>query len=160
VGGKSGESRLVKYLLGTLQPRMPVGGALKPAEIDRIRRWIDAGAKADAGPPVEKAPASPEDAMPTLAVAAPATALAFSPDGKTLAVGAYREVQFWERGGGVESRESRVDSKGQGTPHWLVDAASQHSSLARTVSSFERVGKGPGVRGMFFSCCKAGVFPV
>src|SRR5207247_10860051 len=47
IAGKSGDSRLTKYLLGILQPKMPIGGSLKPAEIDRIRRWIDAGARAD-----------------------------------------------------------------------------------------------------------------
>src|SRR5207244_6508234 len=41
VPGKSADSRLVKFLLGTLQPKMPLNGALKPAEISLIRRWID-----------------------------------------------------------------------------------------------------------------------
>ena len=35
-------------------------------------------------------------AMPMVAVAPPVTALAFSPDGKTLAVGTYKEVQIWD----------------------------------------------------------------
>jgi WD40 repeat protein len=98
VPGKSGDSRLVKYLLGTLQPKMPVGGALKTAEIDRIRQWIDAGAKVDAPIAATGAPAAP--AMPMFAAPTPVTALAFSPDNKTLAVGAYKEVQFWD----VETR--------------------------------------------------------
>src|ERR1051325_10407200 len=33
VAGKSGESRVVKYLLGTLQPKMSIGGAREPPEI-------------------------------------------------------------------------------------------------------------------------------
>jgi len=48
VAGKSGDSRLFKYLTGALQPRMPPGSGLKQIDIDRVRQWIDAGAKFDA----------------------------------------------------------------------------------------------------------------
>jgi mono/diheme cytochrome c family protein len=46
VPGKSGESRLVWRLLGAGgEQRMPLGGeALKPAQIELIKRWIDRGA--------------------------------------------------------------------------------------------------------------------
>ena len=40
VPGKSADSRLVKYLLGTLQPKMPQGGALKPGDIDHIKQDV------------------------------------------------------------------------------------------------------------------------
>jgi WD40 repeat protein len=100
-------------MLGTLQPKMPPsGGGLKQVDIDKIRLWIDAGAKMDttteATPATGKQPgAVPANKLPSapvtasgpigkvLAVAAPVTALAFSPDSKTLAVGTYREVQLW-----------------------------------------------------------------
>src|SRR5688572_983976 len=38
--GKGAESRIVKYLTGELQPKMPIGGSLKTSEIALIRRWI------------------------------------------------------------------------------------------------------------------------
>src|SRR5262245_15459653 len=44
--GKSGESLLVKYIDGTLKPRMPLGDELSAEEIGVIKAWIDAGAKA------------------------------------------------------------------------------------------------------------------
>jgi hypothetical protein len=43
--GASGESLLLKRLLGTIEPRMPFEGPALPAsEIARIQAWIDAGA--------------------------------------------------------------------------------------------------------------------
>src|SRR5512135_3693384 len=46
VPGKGAASRIVRMMLGTLQPKMPPGGGgLKQADIDKIRAWIDAGAK-------------------------------------------------------------------------------------------------------------------
>ena len=108
VAGKSSDSRIVKYITGTLKPQMPPGGGLKQPDIDRIRQWIDAGAKVDS-PVAESKPAtgSKSAGKGTVTTAlksagnyvlhrpAPVTALAFGPDGKTLAVGTYREVEFW-----------------------------------------------------------------
>ena len=45
--GKGTDSRLVKYLTGALKPQMPPGGALKTSDIDKLRRWVDEGGKAD-----------------------------------------------------------------------------------------------------------------
>ncbi len=92
VPGKSAESRLVKYLLGTAQPKMPIGGSLKTAEIDLIKKWVDQGAKIDPSLPDTQAP--PPIKMPMRAVAAPVTALLFLND-KTLLAGTYKQVQFW-----------------------------------------------------------------
>ncbi len=93
VAGKSADSKLVKYLIGTAQPKMPIGGTLKTAEIDLIKKWIDQGAKIDPSLPDTQAP--PPIKMPMRAVPAPITALLFLPDNKTLLVGTYRQVQFW-----------------------------------------------------------------
>jgi cytochrome c553 len=42
---KSGESRVIRRLLAQERPQMPYGGPpLSPAEIESIRKWIDAGA--------------------------------------------------------------------------------------------------------------------
>ncbi|HXG24350.1 MAG TPA: c-type cytochrome domain-containing protein [Chthonomonadales bacterium] len=97
IPGNSRESRLMKYLLGTLQPQMPIGGSLKPAEIERIRHWIDAGAIEG----VRREIQSMNNKSLRPHVAPPVTALVFGPDGKTLAVGVYKEVQFWD----MESRK-------------------------------------------------------
>src|SRR5947208_2041722 len=43
VAGVPAKSLLVQYIEGTKQPRMPIGGALKPAEITVIRKWIAEG---------------------------------------------------------------------------------------------------------------------
>lgn len=120
VPGKSAESRLVKMLLGMVQPKMPPGGSLKQADIDRVRRWIDAGAKVDSPPPDSKerraaskpavSPPSAPRAYPRINAPTPVTALAFGPDNKTLAVGVYQEVQFWD----VEMQ--RVTGRWRGHP--------------------------------------------
>ena len=44
VPGKSGESPLMKRLLGEIEPSMPLGGKLTAGEIETIRQWIDQGA--------------------------------------------------------------------------------------------------------------------
>ncbi len=49
VSGNADQSRLIQYLDGRLQPRMPLGlRPLAPAQIATIRAWIQAGAKDDA----------------------------------------------------------------------------------------------------------------
>ncbi len=99
-GGKHGPgpSVIVGYLEGKSQPRMPLGlDPLAPADIDLVRRWIAAGAADD----------TPPEARETLAAGQPPvyrlppviTALAWSPDGKTLAVSGYREVLLHQADG-------------------------------------------------------------
>ena len=107
VAGKAAQSRLVRMVLGTEQPRMPPGAGLKSADADLIRRWVDAGAKRDiaAATPNSAAPKTPASSTPaavkltmpasigaTVANSAPITALAFSPDAKLLAIGTYARV--------------------------------------------------------------------
>jgi hypothetical protein len=107
VAGKAAQSRLVRMVLGTEQPRMPPGAGLKSADAELIRRWVDAGAKRDlaAATPSSAAPKTPASSTPaavkltmpasigaTVANSAPITALAFSPDAKLLAIGAYARV--------------------------------------------------------------------
>jgi len=73
------------------------------------------------------APTTPKEARLALALPvgplAPVTALAYSPDGKTLAVGTYRAVVLWDVGAG---RVARVLDDPAGTVHsvaWGADGA-------------------------------------
>ena len=93
VAGNPAKSLLVQYIEGTKQPRMPIGGALKPAEIAAIRRWISEGAKVDG------------DANATTSIAVPhiplkvklipqCASLAWSKDSSVLADGTWLEVKL------------------------------------------------------------------
>ena len=97
IPGKSGESRLVMMLEGKVQPRMPFGSdPLPAADIATIKAWIDAGgvgpSAGEAAPAL--APLAIPDIKPEVPVVSPIASLQFSPDGKLLAVGAYREVRL------------------------------------------------------------------
>ena len=97
VPGKSDESRMILMLEGKVQPRMPYGAdPLPAADIATIKAWIDAGG---VGPSAGDAaavlaPLAIPDIKPQVPVVSPIASLKFSPDGKLLAVGAYREVRL------------------------------------------------------------------
>jgi WD40 repeat protein len=89
--GSPAESLILKYVKGDAQPRMPLGAAaLTPEQIASIDSWIVNGAKDD----------TPDSAKENLTLNRPPvynqppviSALAFSPDGKMLAVSGYREI--------------------------------------------------------------------
>ena len=103
VPGKSGESRMVLMLEGKVQPRMPFGGdPLPAADIAAIKTWIDAGAKGPA--PGEAAAPAPAltipDIKPQVLVVSPVGSIAYSPDGKLLAVGGYKDVRLMDAASG------------------------------------------------------------
>ncbi|MGD0913563.1 MAG: c-type cytochrome domain-containing protein [Terracidiphilus sp.] len=105
-GGKHGSpihphdakgSLLIQMLEGDVDPQMPMGSDPLPvSDINLIKRWIDGGAE---GPPTSEVtlpmaiPSTP-DFPPQVAVVSPVTSVKFSPDGKVLAVGGYREVRL------------------------------------------------------------------
>jgi hypothetical protein len=104
VAGESAESRLIQMLEGKMAPRMPFGGEPLPAvEIATIKSWIDAGAN---GPPLGPSLTTPSrtavipDIKPSVPVVSPVGSIAFSPDGKLLAVGGYKNVQLMDPGTG------------------------------------------------------------
>ncbi len=103
IAGKAKDSPLFKFLVAKdPEDRMPQkADALPDSEIALIERWINAGAAYDGGDPARPLaellretflrPAPARYARPV-----PITALAFSGDGKRLAVSGYREVSFWD----------------------------------------------------------------
>jgi mono/diheme cytochrome c family protein/dipeptidyl aminopeptidase/acylaminoacyl peptidase len=102
--GAPAESLLVKYVKGEAQPAMPLGGTPLTAEqIASIVSWIAAGAKNDTPP--EAADTISLDRPPVYHQPPVISALAFSPDGNTLAVSGYREVLLHKADGtGLVSR--------------------------------------------------------
>ena len=92
-GGKRGPgpSTMLGYLTGASKPQMPLGKpALTPEQVTQFRTWIEAGAKDDT--PAE-ARENLSMGKPVVYVQAPViNALAFSPDGKSLAVSGNREI--------------------------------------------------------------------
>ncbi len=100
IAGKSGESLLIKFLEGSLQPQMPPGERLSVVEINAFKRWIEAGAVG----PAHKVPTEPvvesaaKASLPALKPATPVKAainsLAFRPDGAMIALGRYQEVEL------------------------------------------------------------------
>jgi WD40 repeat protein/mono/diheme cytochrome c family protein len=101
VPGKPGESALIEQIIphGKEPPAMPEKGEkLSDASVGVLRRWVEQGAKNDGGPSeiVQPGFAQPGPPVPTEPVhyrSAPViTALALSPDGKTLAVAGRGEV--------------------------------------------------------------------
>ncbi|MBI3462371.1 MAG: hypothetical protein HY000_04830 [Planctomycetes bacterium] len=88
--GKPDESTLVEQITGN-PPAMPKNAPpLSAGEVELFKRWIAEGAKDDT-PPAAKDPIDQEH--PPVYKAPPViSALAYSPDGNTLAVSGYREV--------------------------------------------------------------------
>ena len=104
---KSATSLLYRYLVREIAPAMPLGGALKPAEIALFRRWIDAGAKSDSvarGDTPEPERKTSGFGSVRSEVAPPVTSLAFSPNQKWLLVGTYRQIQYWNLETGARER--------------------------------------------------------
>src|SRR5438552_1524270 len=103
VPGNSAESRLYLMVAGKLAPAMPLSGkSLAAGEIETIRKWIDAGAKA--GEPIQVSKlntAGTPNIKPRVAVKPQIGAIAYRPDGKLLALGTYKEVRLADPSGKI-----------------------------------------------------------
>jgi len=118
-GGKGGkslapkpeDSRLIKYLEGTLKPKMPIGGSLTKPQIDKFKAWIAQGSKSDVDVNALVIPDSaiPEIKVPVIKLKVPilpqAASLAWSKDNKVLAVGTYKTVRLVDPSTGQTVRE-------------------------------------------------------
>lgn len=99
--------------------RMPEGSdSLPAAEIEIVKRWLEAGAKFDGADQdlaltfVAPPPRHPQPPK-SYNVSVPVTAVAFSPDGAEVLVGGYHEITVWDASEGTLVR--RIDNVGQRT---------------------------------------------
>ncbi len=96
--GRGSDSSLVQFMTGKKQPQMPPKTSIPLDQIARIERWINEGAKVDEAGAVAarremaRKVAAEEAATFASDAPAPVTGLAFSPDGKVLAVAGYKQV--------------------------------------------------------------------
>ncbi|MEZ5401061.1 MAG: c-type cytochrome domain-containing protein [Bryobacteraceae bacterium] len=103
VAGEPDGSVLIQYLTGKMEPRMPMGGQpLANSEIEMFRHWIAAGAPDDSATASRAVPVARK---PTVYSKAPlVTAIAVSPDGRTLAVSGYHEILLTSLDGKLQGR--------------------------------------------------------
>jgi hypothetical protein len=96
--GKPDESRIVLLPEHKVKPAMPPKKAKQPtaSEVAVLRAWVAAGAKTDSTDTTVSLP----DIPPRQQRPGPITALAYRPDEKVVAVGAYRSVVFVDAGNG------------------------------------------------------------
>jgi WD40 repeat protein len=136
VPGKSGESRLFLMLTGAVKPRMPMGAEPLPAgDIETVKQWIDSGAALPSMAARSAKPVIP-DIKPLTAVKPQSFSVAYSPDGKLIAIGGFKEVRL-------------IDA----ATRKLVGTLSGHAETVRAVAfssdgkRLAAAGGGPGRKG-------------
>ncbi|MEE2641894.1 MAG: c-type cytochrome domain-containing protein, partial [Planctomycetota bacterium] len=93
--GDAKSSRMIRMMLGKLEPTMPPEGSKgpTPAELEALMRWIDDGAKTEGGTDLTPS----KLVVPNLKSRVsrnPITDLRWSPDGKIIAVARYQTVEI------------------------------------------------------------------
>ena len=97
-GGKRGPglALIVKYITGEMKPQMPLGQPpLPPEQVALLRDWVAAGGRNDTPPEARETVSFDKPVVYTQPPVV--TALAFSPDGKLLAVSGNREILLHTR---------------------------------------------------------------
>jgi hypothetical protein len=127
VAGKADTSRIVRMVEGKTTPSMPPKKKRqpKPEEYAVLRAWIDAGAKDDTDAAIVTLP----PLAPKHASAPPVTALAYHPDGKTLAAGGYREVTL------IDPQKGEVTGRLTGLPAEVTALAHSRDGKLLAVAS-------------------------
>lgn len=104
--GNAEASRMVRLLTGKAEPKMPPADEAQPAadDVALLKLWIEQGAKGPAGKMVDLA----DLPVPKVKVISPRPAavnqMALSPDGKTVALARYAEVELRSWPDGKEIR--------------------------------------------------------
>jgi WD40 repeat protein len=103
VPGRADASRLVRALIGEVEPAMPPEGNEGPTleEIAVLRAWIDAGAKGPDGVAAEYPELSVPVITPAESVEQYLTSIAMAPDHTRIALGRYEHVDLLD----VETRQ-------------------------------------------------------
>jgi hypothetical protein len=119
--GKAKESYIIDVLTSTGANRMPpkdAGDVLPKVKIDIIARWIDEGAKLDAGiePKAEilrelRKRWTPPKSPAAYKYPVNVNALVFTPDNKRLVVGGYHELTIWDAADG--KLEKRIATRAE-----------------------------------------------
>ncbi len=96
VPGKSEQSRLILVLSGKAKPSMPPEDNEKPtaAEIATLEAWINAGAKGPEGAEPDPTEIVTPKIKPAGPVREAVVALAYAPDGKSLAIARFNTVEL------------------------------------------------------------------
>ena len=139
LAGESAASRLVRVLTGQAKPQMPPEGSDGPSEqeIALLAAWIDAGAKGPQG--MEPPPVLLTPKVPAASSAEPITALAYSDDGRLLAVGRFKTVEL-------------RDGKSQKLLHTLSGADGKITRLAFMPGGKQLVAAS-GISGLYGQAC-------
>jgi Tol biopolymer transport system component len=98
-----GQSRLMGMLEGGVEPQMPYGAdPLPAAEIAIFKSWIDSGAEGPSGADSARVLTGVPipDIKPQVAVVSPVTSVKFSPSGKLLAIGGYKDMRIIDTASG------------------------------------------------------------
>lgn len=139
LAGESAASRLIRVLNGQAKLQMPPEGNEAPseAELALLAAWIDAGAKGPAGrepPPMLLTPK-----LPASADVSPVTALAYSDDGRYLAVARFKTVEL-------------RDARGHRLLRELKGADGKITRL-HFAASGERLIAASGINGLYGQAC-------
>jgi WD40 repeat protein len=138
-------------LRGTEEPAMPFEDEKLPEEqIALVERWITQGAMFD-GPnkdvPLPELTAEASSPAAELKVPAPVAALAFHPDGNTVAMSGYHEIVFWSTATGQiagrwATRAERVqDIEYAADGSWLAHAGGSPGKMGEVVAWSVAEGK-------------------
>ncbi len=93
--GNSGSSRLIGVLTGLVKPKMPPEDEASPSpeEVALLAAWIDSGAAGPSGQGLShRRLMTPK--FPSVEAPAPVTSVAFSPQGDSLAIARFRQVEL------------------------------------------------------------------
>ncbi|HWL07689.1 MAG TPA: c-type cytochrome domain-containing protein [Planctomicrobium sp.] len=111
LSGDPAGSALWRVMIPGGEPAMPPEGEPAPNETERemVRQWIEQGAVGPAGMEPDRLKLFVPN-IATKTTLSPVTSLAFSPDGRLLAVGRYGKVELLEAGDGPVSDWKRVST--------------------------------------------------